>query len=113
MAGPANNIPLRAKGYLEIGIGLITTLTVKRTVTLTTTLTLTRTLILTRTLNRALNLTLTLTLTLTNTLQLWEYWSGIIKQIRRAPLLADKWSKNQEQSHLHREYMIGMPPTFW
>ena len=45
--------------------------------------------------------------------QLWEYWSGIIKQIRRAPLLADKWSKNQEQSHLHREYMIGMPPTFW
>ena len=55
MAGPPNNIPLRAKCYLESGIGLITNLT------------LTRTLILTRTLNRALNLTLTLTLTLTHT----------------------------------------------
>ena len=27
MDGPPNNIPLRAKGYLESGIGLITTLT--------------------------------------------------------------------------------------
>ena len=62
MAGPPNNIPLRAKGYLESGIGLITTLTLTRTLTLTTTLTLTRTLIRTRTLNRALTLTLTLTL---------------------------------------------------
>ena len=26
MAGPPNNIPLRSKGYLESGIGLITTL---------------------------------------------------------------------------------------
>ena len=34
MAGPLNNIPLRAKGYLESGIGLITTLTLKRTLTL-------------------------------------------------------------------------------
>ena len=59
MAGPPNNIPLRAKGYLESWIGLITTLTLTRT--LTTTLTLTRTLILTRTLNRTLTLTLTLT----------------------------------------------------
>ena len=50
-AGHPNNIPLRAKGYLESGIGLITTLTLKRTLTLTTILTLTRTLILTRTLN--------------------------------------------------------------
>ena len=53
MAGPPNNIPLRAKGYLESGIGLITTLTLKRTLSLTPTLTLMRTLILTRTLNRA------------------------------------------------------------
>ena len=53
MAGPPNNIPLRALGYLESGIGLITTLTLVRTITLTPTLTLTRTLILTRTLNRA------------------------------------------------------------
>ena len=53
MPGPPNNIPLRAKGYLEIGIGLITTLTLTRTLTLTPTLTLTRTLILTRTRNRA------------------------------------------------------------
>ena len=37
MAGPPNNIPLRAKGYLESGIGLITTLTLKRTLTLTAT----------------------------------------------------------------------------
>ena len=51
MAGPPNNIPLRAKGYLESGIGLITTLSLKRTLTLTPTLTLTHTLILTRTLN--------------------------------------------------------------
>ena len=51
MAGPPNNIPVRAKGYLERGIGLITTLTLTRTLTLTPTLTLTRTLILTRTLN--------------------------------------------------------------
>ena len=35
MAGPPNNIPLRAKGYQESGIGLITTLTLKRTLTLT------------------------------------------------------------------------------
>ena len=59
MAGPPNHIPLRAKGYLESGIGLITTLTLTRTLTLTPTLTLTRTLILNRTLNRALTLTLT------------------------------------------------------
>ena len=51
MAGPPNNIPLRAQGYLESGIGLINTLTLVRTITLTPTLTLTRTLILTRTLN--------------------------------------------------------------
>ena len=51
MAGPPNNIPLRAKGYLESGIGLITTLTLKLTLTLTPTVTLTRNLILTRTLN--------------------------------------------------------------
>ena len=43
MAGTANNISLRAKGYLESGIGLITTLTLMRTLTLTPTLTLTRT----------------------------------------------------------------------
>ena len=54
MAGLSNNIPLRAKGYLESGIGLITNLTLSRTLTLTPTPTLTRTLILTRTLNRAL-----------------------------------------------------------
>ena len=30
MAGPPNNIPLRAKGYLESGIGLITTHTQTR-----------------------------------------------------------------------------------
>ena len=59
-AGPPNNIPLRAKGYLERGRGLITTLTLTRTLTLTPTLTLTRTLILTRTLNRALTLRRTL-----------------------------------------------------
>ena len=59
MAGPPNNIPLRAKGYLESGIGLITNLTLSHTLTLTPNLTLTRTLILTRTLNRALTLTLT------------------------------------------------------
>ena len=59
MAGPPNNIPLRAKGYLESGIVLITNLTLLRTLTLTPTLTLTRTLILTRTLNRALTLTRT------------------------------------------------------
>ena len=35
MAGPPNNIPLHVKGYLESGIGLITTLTLKRTLTLT------------------------------------------------------------------------------
>ena len=51
MAGPPNNFPLRANGYLESGIGLITTLTLRRTLTLTPTLTLTRTLILTRTQN--------------------------------------------------------------
>ena len=50
MAGTPNNIPSCAKGYLESGIGLITTLSLKRTLTLTTTLTLTRTLIQTRTL---------------------------------------------------------------
>ena len=50
MAGPPNNIPLRAKGYLESGIRLITTLTLTRTLTLTPTLILARTLILTRTL---------------------------------------------------------------
>ena len=49
MAGAPNNIPLRAKGYLESRIGLITTLTLTRTLTLTATLTLTSTLILTRT----------------------------------------------------------------
>ena len=53
MAGPPNNIPLRAKGYLESGIGLITTLTLTCTLILTPTLTLTRTLILTHTRNRA------------------------------------------------------------
>ena len=63
MAGPANNIPLRAKGYLESGIVLVTTLTLMCTLTLTATLTLTRTLILTSTLKRAPTLTLTLTLT--------------------------------------------------
>ena len=68
-AGPRNNIPLRATGYLERGRGLITSLSLTRTLTLTPTLTLTRTLILTRTLNRALTQTLTLTLTLTNTLR--------------------------------------------
>ena len=52
MAGPPN-IPLRAQGYLESGIRLITTLTLVLTITLTPTLTLTRTLILTCTLNRA------------------------------------------------------------
>ena len=35
MAGPPNNIPLRAMGYLESVIGLITTLTLTRTLTLT------------------------------------------------------------------------------
>ena len=44
MPGPPNNIPLRARGYLESGIGLITTLTLTRTLTLTPTLTLTHTL---------------------------------------------------------------------
>ena len=53
MAEPPNNIPLHAKGYLESGIGLITTLTLTCTLILTPTLTLTRTLILTRTRNRA------------------------------------------------------------
>ena len=53
MAVPLNNIPLHAKGYLECGIGLITTLTLTRTLTLTPTLTLTRTLILTHTLAEA------------------------------------------------------------
>ena len=43
MAGPQNNIPLRAKGYLLSGIGLITTLNLMRTLTLTPTLTLTHT----------------------------------------------------------------------
>ena len=42
MARPPNNIPFRAKGYLESGIGLISTLTLNRTLTLTPTLTLTR-----------------------------------------------------------------------
>ena len=42
MSGPPNNIPLRAKGYLESGIGLITKLTLSRTLTLTPTLTLTK-----------------------------------------------------------------------
>ena len=51
MPGHQNNITLRAKGYLESGIGLITTLTLTHTLTLTPTLTLTRTL------NRALTLT--------------------------------------------------------
>ena len=69
MAGPPNNIPIRAKGYLESGLGLITTLTLTHTLTLTPTLSLTRNLILTRTLNRALTLTLTLTLTLAHTLR--------------------------------------------
>ena len=72
MAGPPNNIPLRAKGYLESGIGLITTLVLTRTLTLTLALTLTLTHTLrptrtpprTRTLSRTLPLTLTLTLTL-------------------------------------------------
>ena len=45
MAGPPNNSPLRAKGYLESVIGLITTPTLTRTLTLTATLTLTSTLI--------------------------------------------------------------------
>ena len=63
MAGPPNNIPLRAYGYLESGIGLITTLTLTRTLSLTLTLTITRNL------NRALTLTLTLNLTLTHTLR--------------------------------------------
>ena len=49
MAGPPNNIPLRAKGYLESVIGLITHLTLSRTLNLTPPLRLTRTLILTRT----------------------------------------------------------------
>ena len=53
MAGPPNNIPLRAKGYLESGIGLITTLTPTRTVTLTPTLTVTCTLTLTASLTLA------------------------------------------------------------
>ena len=44
MAGTPSNIPLGAKGYLESGIGLITTLTLTRTLTLTPTVTLTRTL---------------------------------------------------------------------
>ena len=57
MDGPPNNILLRAKGYLGRGIGLITTLTLKRTIILTPTLNLTRTLILTHTLIRALTLT--------------------------------------------------------
>ena len=67
MAGPPNNIPLRAKWYLESGIGLVTTLTqcVPNPIPYPNTnaypnpnpyLTLTRTLILTRTLNRALTL---------------------------------------------------------
>ena len=34
MAGHPDNIPLRAKGYLESGIGLITNLTLSRTLTL-------------------------------------------------------------------------------
>ena len=50
VAGPPNNSPLRAKGYLESVIGLKTTPTLTRTLTITPTLTLTRTLILTRTL---------------------------------------------------------------
>ena len=62
IAGPPNNIPLRAKGYLQSGIGLITILNLRRSLTLTPTLTLTHNLILTCTLNRALTLTLTLTL---------------------------------------------------
>ena len=53
MAGHPNNIPLRAKGYLESVLGLITTLSLTCTLTVTPTLTLTRTLILTRTLNRS------------------------------------------------------------
>ena len=69
MAGPPNNITLRAKGYLESGIGLITSLTLTRILTLTPTLILTRTLILNSTLNLALTLTLTLTVTLTHTLR--------------------------------------------
>ena len=43
MAGPANNIPLHAKEYLESEIGLITNITLTRTLTLTPTLTLKRT----------------------------------------------------------------------
>ena len=43
MAGPPNNIPLRANGYLESGIGLITNLTLSRTLTLTPTHTHTHT----------------------------------------------------------------------
>ena len=46
MAGPPNNIPLRAKGYLESGIGLINTLTLTRTLTLTPILTITRTTVI-------------------------------------------------------------------
>ena len=71
MAGPPNNIPLRAKGYLESGIGLITTLSLTRslnralTLTLTLTLTLAQTLRRTRTLPRTRTLSRTLTLTLT------------------------------------------------
>ena len=56
MAGPPNNIPLRAKGYLDSGIGLKNNLTLSRTLTLTPTLTLTHTLILTITLNLTLTL---------------------------------------------------------
>ena len=52
LAGPPNNIPLRAKGYLESGIGLITTLTLTRTLTPPRT----------RIVSRTLTLTLTLTL---------------------------------------------------
>ena len=37
-AGPPNNIPLRAKGYLESGIGLITNLSLSHTLTLTPTM---------------------------------------------------------------------------
>ena len=72
MAGPKINRPLCAKGYLESGIGLLTTLTLTRTLTLTPTVNLTRTLILTRTQNRALTLKLTLTITLTHTLHRTE-----------------------------------------
>lgn len=44
--------------------------------------------------------------------QLREYWSGTIKQIRRAPFSADKWSRNQEQSHLDGGHMLGKWDTF-